>query len=108
MILLSDGAPTGEDSSVAATAAADAAKAAGTIVFTIGIGEADVDLMKSLASNPDYFSFGNESDLVEIYTAIAGELCRPADEEVPEFGTVAAGLALVGAVAGFAVMRRKN
>ena len=30
------------------------------------------------------------------------------DVQIPEFGVVAAGLALVGAIAGFAVMRKKN
>ena len=30
------------------------------------------------------------------------------DVQIPEFGVVAAGLALVGAIAGFAVMRKRN
>jgi len=30
------------------------------------------------------------------------------DEEIPEFGTIAAGLALIGAIAGFVIMRERK
>jgi len=71
MILMSDGQPTtGGDPSAAA---ADA-KAAGTRVFTIGLGSGvDPDLMRALASAPgDYFYAPDSGQLDAIYQQIAG------------------------------------
>lgn len=107
IVMLTDGYPTW-DTDALALAAAGYAKGEGTVIYTIGIGEADQDLLEQIASDPTKFSFGTPSDLDSIYEEIAGAICGPPDEEVPEFGTVAAGVALVGAIAGFFVMRRRH
>jgi len=106
IVMLTDGYPT-MDTDELALAAAGYSKGEGTTIFTIGIGEADQDLLEEIASDPTKFSFGAPSDLDAIYEDIAGALCQP-DDEVPEFGTVAAGVALVGAIAGFFVLRRRR
>jgi uncharacterized protein YegL len=73
IVLLSDGVPTaGGDPRPAAAAA----KAAGTRIFTIGLG-ADVDpnLLRDLASSPsDYFPAPTSSQLDAIYQQIAGAI----------------------------------
>lgn len=71
MVLLSDGRPTaGGDP----RAAAAAAKAAGTRVFTIGLGnDVDPDLLRALASSPaDYFQAPDSGQLATIYQQISG------------------------------------
>ncbi len=73
LILMSDGQPTagGDPRAVAA-----AARAAGTRIFTIGLG-ADVDpnLMRDLASSPsDYFYAPDSGQLDAIYQQIAGAI----------------------------------
>lgn len=71
LILLSDGQSTaGGDP----RAAADAAKAAGTRIFTIGLGnEIDPDLLRTLASSPaDHFPAPDSSQLDRIYQQISG------------------------------------
>ncbi len=73
LVLLSDGQPTsGGDP----TAAATAAKAAGTRIFTIGLGSGvDPDLMRALASAPgDYFFAPDSGQLDAIYQQIAGAI----------------------------------
>ncbi|MSP13596.1 MAG: VWA domain-containing protein [Chloroflexi bacterium] len=73
LILMSDGLPnTGSDS----RAAAAAAKAAGTRIFTIGLGNGvDPNLMRDLASAPtDYFFAPDSSQLDAIYQQIAGAI----------------------------------
>ena len=105
IVLLSDGSPNIGDT----LGAASDAKAAGTTIFTVGIGGADVSLMEDIASDPSYFSFGTEDDLEQIYTEIADEVCQlpdPGDEEVPEFGTLAA-IGVLG-VAGLFLYRRRR
>jgi len=58
---------------------ADAAKAAGSLMFTIGIGDFDPVLMPYMASFPNepWFSSGTEDDLDDIYNAIADQICTP-------------------------------
>jgi uncharacterized protein YegL len=73
MVLMSDGQPTsGGDPRGPATAA----KAAGTRIFTIGLGSGvDPDLMRELASSPgDYFFAPDSSQLDAIYQQIAGAI----------------------------------
>lgn len=110
LVLLSDGEPTTE-TPADAQAAADAAKAAGTIIFTIGIGTADPTLMQNMASEPSFFTPGTEDDLQDIFTEISGRICDdlPDDtpgHEVPEFSAVA-GLLALGGAALLVVMRRR-
>ncbi len=71
IVLMSDGQPNlGGDPVVAAAAA----KAAGSRIFTIGLGsEVDPDLMRSIASAPsDAFIALSSVDLISIYERIAG------------------------------------
>lgn len=73
LILMSDGQPTaGGDP----RAAAAAAKAAGTRIFTIGLGsDVDPNLMRDLASAPsDYYYAPDSSQLDAIYQQIAGAI----------------------------------
>ncbi|MFN2115361.1 MAG: VWA domain-containing protein [Anaerolineae bacterium] len=72
MILLSDGNPNVEADQTEPEA--NAAKAAGTRVFTIGLGsDVDPDLMTRLASSPaDYFFAPDAGKLDAIYQQIAG------------------------------------
>lgn len=77
LILMSDGRPNvGSDPSGAARAAATAAKAAGTRIFAIGLGnDIDPNLMRDLASSPsDYFFAPDSSQLDAIYQQIAGAI----------------------------------
>ncbi len=104
IVLLSDGVPG--DNPVPS---ADAAKAKGTIIFTIGIGGADQALMESLASKPSYFSFGTQDELDAFYEQIAQEVCQlppGGDNDVPEFGALAA-LGILG-IAGLVIMRKRK
>lgn len=72
IILLSDG----QSDRSAAIHVADTAKAAGIRIITIGLGGADEDLLKDLASldkdgQPQYYFAPNPSDLQSIYITIA-------------------------------------
>lgn len=81
MVVLTDGQGTDEDPG-AAQAAADAAKAAGITLYTVGLG-ADVDLaaLRALASGDDHcFVAPDAAELAAIYRAIAGAL--PCAKEV--------------------------
>ncbi|MGD8244836.1 MAG: VWA domain-containing protein, partial [Anaerolineae bacterium] len=56
-------------------AAADAAKAKGTRIITIGLGDVDEAQLQSLASSPgDYYYAPDSSDLQGIYQQIAGSI----------------------------------
>lgn len=142
IVLLSDGVPTGSDSEADAIAAAGLSKAAGTSIFTIGIGDADEDLLKDIASKDEYYKSGTADDLEAIYEEIAGEICLIPDPrcgdgnlddgeqcddgnnddgdgcsaqcmiedtpngEIPEFTTIGAAMALLGA--GFYMYRKRQ
>jgi len=69
IVLLTDG----QSEPASARAAANAAKAAGTLIFTIGLGEdADHALLRELASAPDaYYYAPTGADLAAIYAEIA-------------------------------------
>jgi uncharacterized repeat protein (TIGR01451 family) len=69
LVLLTDGHANEED----ARSAADQAKAAGTLLFTIGLGsDADHDLLRELASSPDsYYYAPTSAGLTAIYAEIA-------------------------------------
>lgn len=91
IILMSDGVPEEVDTPAAALSAAQAAKNAGTRIFTIGLGSVNHSLMQQLASSPgDYYSAPTSANLDAIYQAIAGSLCRPtiAPTVRPAFGKV--------------------
>jgi Mg-chelatase subunit ChlD len=78
IILLTDGAPVGATPDEV-RAAANAAKAAGMLVYTIGLGQ-DVDhlLLRDIASKPEWYFFAPDTgDLAEIYGQIAYRIpCR--------------------------------
>ena len=81
IVLLSDGVPNRPTPGTAVIYAKDAATAAkdkGTIIFSIAIGTADVELMGELAStpNPPFLSTGTSEDLDDIYAEIATRLCE--------------------------------
>ena len=79
MIVLTDGRANPEPIETAITVA-DAAKAAGTHIFTIGIGDdLDIDGLKRIATTPaDYHQAPDAEDLAAIYTQIGGAIpCRP-------------------------------
>jgi len=77
MIVLSDGQNNaGRDP----LAAANSAKATGTLIFAIGLSaDADANLMRQIASQPaNYYYAPTPDKLAEIYRTIAGEIrCRP-------------------------------
>ncbi len=79
IVLLTDGAPTGVTPDEVRVAAAGA-KAAGLLVFTIGLGQ-DVDqaLLGDVASRPEwYFHAPDTGDLNRIYEQIAYSIpCKP-------------------------------
>ncbi|MCB0205647.1 MAG: VWA domain-containing protein, partial [Anaerolineae bacterium] len=72
MILLTDG----QSDAGQALAAANAAKQAGTVIFTIGLGgDADAALLRQIATSPDHYYYApTPDDLEEIYLAIAGQV----------------------------------
>jgi uncharacterized repeat protein (TIGR01451 family) len=95
MIFMSDGMPTAGDTPAQALAAAQAAKNAGTRLFTIGLGSVDANLMCQLASSPsDYFFAPTPADLAAIYQQIAQVIncgqatikVSPASKRVPLSG----------------------
>src|SRR3954451_24608172 len=70
LVLLSDGQPTGSDTSSNALYVATQAKNVGTRIFTIGLGAADQALMSGIASSPaDFFYTTNSSDLTGLFNA---------------------------------------
>ena len=72
IILLTDGVPAGT-TEAEVLAEADLTKAAGMVIYTIGLGQ-DVngELLEAMASSPDhYFPAPSTSDLDDIYTQIA-------------------------------------
>ncbi len=75
LIVLTDGEPTGTTPDEV-RAAADATKAAGILVFTIGLGDSlDIDLLRDVASRPEWAFIAPEtSDLAAIYDAIVEEI----------------------------------
>jgi Mg-chelatase subunit ChlD len=81
LILLTDGRsnPVGPEK---AEAKAEEAKLAGTIIFTIGLGE-DVDLvsLQRIATRPEYFYRAPDGeDLSRIYAEVAGAISCPAEQ----------------------------
>lgn len=70
MLIMTDGVP---DSQAAATAAADAAKAAGTTIYVVGIGNGvDDAYLMSIASSPaHYFSAAEFADLETVLAGLA-------------------------------------
>ncbi len=81
MIVLTDGKanPVGPD---AAVREAGRAKDAGTIVFSIGLGEdLDLEALRAMASKPTYFYRAPDAeDLADIYRQIAVEIPCPVHE----------------------------
>jgi uncharacterized protein YegL len=79
IILLTDAAPTGVTPDEVRVAAARA-KAAGMLIYTIGLGQ-DVDhvLLRDVASKPEWYFFAPDTgDLAEIYGQIAYSIpCKP-------------------------------
>jgi Mg-chelatase subunit ChlD len=76
IILLSDGQNNAGPDPLTV---ANAAKAAGTVIFTIGLGsDADANLLRQLASDASFYYYAPTPDrLAEIYRTIAGEIrCR--------------------------------
>ncbi len=78
MVFFSDGEPT--DSTNAVLAEAARAKTNDHIrIFTIGLGDANHALMRSMASTTnDYFYTTNSSELSGLFAAVAARLCRTA------------------------------
>ncbi|MGB9872617.1 MAG: VWA domain-containing protein [Anaerolineae bacterium] len=94
ILFMSDGQPT-VDTPASAVAAAQAAKNAGTRIFTIGLGSVDDNLMRQIASSPsDYYYAPTSADLAAIYQTIAGQVTctqakvkvSPASKRVPLSG----------------------
>jgi uncharacterized protein YegL len=79
IILLTDAAPTGVTPDEVRVAAARA-KAAGMLIYTIGLGQ-DVDhaLLADVSSKPEWYFFAPDTgDLAEIYGQIAYSIpCKP-------------------------------
>lgn len=78
IILLTDGHPNGTEETPV-IAQANAAKAAGIIVYTIGLGnDTNVSLMQNIATTANHFyAAPSTSDLNEIYNQIADSLNCP-------------------------------
>jgi hypothetical protein len=76
MVLLTDGAP---DPREEATRAAQTAKAAGTVIITMGVAGADLQFMEGLSSGAGYnFSAENfDNDAANIGAEIAPKACSP-------------------------------
>ncbi|GBF97829.1 hypothetical protein Rsub_11355 [Raphidocelis subcapitata] len=75
IVLLTDGAP---DSYQAASMEAEAAKAHGVTIVTIGVGGADLDYMDTLSSGPYDFAFSAgafENDATNLGTVVTPALC---------------------------------
>ena len=78
MILLSDGVPhDNNDTPSNALYVAAQAKAAGTRIFTVGLGGVDPALMAGIASSPnDFFFATNSAQLSALFDIISTILCR--------------------------------
>jgi hypothetical protein len=74
LVLLTDGAPNSQELTVAA---ADKAKAAGSVIITMGVAKADLQFMQGLSSGAGYnFSAENfDNDAANIGAEIAPKLC---------------------------------
>jgi large repetitive protein len=78
LVLFTDGKPTDTDTPSNALAQATLAKNAGTLIFTVGLGDVDHDLMRNMASSTNnYFYTANSSDLTALFNAVSERLCRP-------------------------------
>lgn len=76
--------------------AADAAKAKGTRIFTIGLGDVDEAELKSLASSPsDYYYAPTSSELKKIYEQIAGSIVGVPATDVVLTDTLASNVDLI-------------
>ncbi|MBA0125098.1 VWA domain-containing protein [Haloechinothrix sp. YIM 98757] len=86
MIMFTDGmTTTGGDPD----SAADAAKAAGTEIFTIGLGDVDESALEDWASSPDHvFITPDSDDLEEIFAEIGAAIVQPAATDVEVVDTV--------------------
>ncbi|MCP4428026.1 MAG: VWA domain-containing protein, partial [Chloroflexi bacterium] len=75
MILLTDGQPNGTTPE-AVRAEANMAKAAGIVIYTIGLGsDIDTTLMRDIATSPDhYYEAPSAADLNDIYIEIATQI----------------------------------
>jgi len=75
IILLTDGNPEGTYAGDVRAAAAQI-RAAGIALFTIGLGnDVNAALLREIATQPDYYyQSPSPSDLIEIYTRLAGEM----------------------------------
>jgi Mg-chelatase subunit ChlD len=82
MVVMSDGVNSAGPEPV--LTAAEAAKAAGTIIYSIGFGsDADEDTLRAAASSPAHYFFApTGEDLVAIYTQIASEVRNIAATDV--------------------------
>lgn len=77
MVVLSDGYSNAGQNPITA---ANNAKQAGTVIFTIGLGSSvDVNLMRQIATSPDHYYYApTPADLEDIYLEIAGQVgCTP-------------------------------
>lgn len=77
MVVLTDGVDSPPNPGT--VTAANAAKAAGTRLITIGYGtNIDADFLRGLASSPsDYYASPSTEEIGAVYTLIATSLCRP-------------------------------
>jgi uncharacterized protein YegL len=76
--------------------AADAAKAKGTRIITIGLGQVDEAQLKSLASSPsDYYYAPTSSELKKIYEQIAGSIMGVPAANVVLTDTLSSNVSLV-------------
>jgi hypothetical protein len=75
VILLTDGIPAGVTEAVV-LAEAEATKAAGITIYTVGLGEdVNAGLLEAMASSPDlYYEAPSTTDLDEIYSQIANAI----------------------------------
>ncbi len=77
MVVLSDGYNNAGQSPINA---ANNAKQAGTVIFTVGLGSSvDANLLRQIATSPNHYYFApTPADLENIYLAIAGQVgCTP-------------------------------
>ena len=83
VVLLTDGVQTGGPS--AALAAAERARSAGVMLYTIGLGaDADGPTLETMATDPRRYRFAPDStDLAAIYADIAGEIRCPGEGRWP-------------------------
>ncbi|HKS37832.1 MAG TPA: Ig-like domain-containing protein, partial [Verrucomicrobiae bacterium] len=81
ILLLSDGIPSSGATESTVLTEANAAKAAGIRIFTVGFGNVNPTLLQSVASSPGDFYYGTESsDLEDLFRSIALSLCRTTNQ----------------------------